>query len=289
MTTTDVGKTSLACDCHMHVFGPLERYPAAPERSYTPREASLADWRRMAERLGLQRLVIVQPSAYGTDNRCMLDALRAAGPGARGIAALDLATTDSELRQWHAAGVRGIRLNPKSVGARQVGALKQLIIWAAKRIAPLGWHVQLYAELEQVVAAAEAIRVAATPVVLDHMGGARADADPAALRPLLDLLAAGRCWVKLSGAYRVSRHPSDFSDAVPLAQALVRANPTQLVWGTDWPHTAAHAGRPGADPPLIEFRDLDQAALLDLLAQAAGDSLTLNQILTDNPARLYGW
>ena len=279
----------LACDCHMHVFGSPDRYPGAADRSYTPTAAPLTAWQAVAGPLGLQRLVVVQPSAYGADNTCTLESMREAGQRARGVAAIDAATSDAILRELNASGVRGIRLNPKSAGERDAEGLRKLIAQTAVRIAPLGWHVQVYAALEQVAAVADAIRTAPVPVVLDHMGGARAGDDAGALRPLLDLLAEGRCWVKLSGAYRVSRQERGFGDSTPIARALVKANPDHLVWGTDWPHTASHAGRQSANPPPIAFRDLDQAALLDLLAEASGDETTFGRILATNPARLYGW
>src|SRR5271170_5922566 len=137
----------LACDCHMHVFGALDRYPVATVRSYTPREASLASWRKVARTLGLERVVVVQASVYGADNRCTVDAIGEFGPLARGIAQIDASTTEITLQQLHAAGIRGVRLNPKSVGLRDVAALRSMIRDTLLRIAPLGWHLQMYAEL----------------------------------------------------------------------------------------------------------------------------------------------
>jgi predicted TIM-barrel fold metal-dependent hydrolase len=276
-----------ACDCHMHVFGAPERYSVPELRSYTPQEASLASWRRAAGAVGLQRVVVVQPSVYGEDNSCTLDALREIGPQGRGIAQIGRATSDTQLADLHRAGVRGIRLNPKSVGANDTQALRSLIANAARRIAPLGWHIQIYASLTMVTAVADAIREAPVPVVLDHMGGARAGDGEAALRTLIELLSDGRCWVKLSGAYRVSHQGMGFHDSTPIARALVRANPEQIVWGTDWPHTGHHAGVPRTDAPPIGFRTLDLTELLDRLADAAGDQATFARILVANPGRLY--
>ncbi len=279
----------LACDCHMHVFGAPDRYPLPEVRSYTPREASLAAWEAMAARLGLERVVVVQPSVYGADNSCTVDALRVLGARGRGIAQIDAATTPAELSALHAAGVRGVRLNPRSVGAHDVGAVRALVADTARRIAPQGWHVQIYATLPMLAELASTIAEAPVPVVLDHMGGARAGDEAGALRPLLDLLERGRCWVKLSGAYRVSRLDEAFGDATPVARALVRANPERLVWGSDWPHTAAHAGAPRRDAPAIAFRALDPHELLARLADAVPDQDAFSRILGDNPARLYGF
>ena len=280
----------LACDCHMHVFGRPDQYPLGATRSFTPaREASLAGWRDVATSLGLQRVVVVQPSVYRFDNQCALDALRELGPCARGIAQINAAITDDELRELHDAGIRGVRLNPKSLGLRDAAALCAQIVGISARIAPLGWHIQLHADMALVSALASAIRNAFVPVVLDHMGGARSGDGEAALRPLLELLAAGRCWVKLSGAYRVSNQETGFGDTTPIAKALVATNPEQVVWGTDWPHTAKHAGKVSVDPPPIEYRDVDAAALLDLLAEAAGSEEIFGRILVTNPTRLYGF
>ena len=276
-----------ACDCHMHVFGAPGRYALPKVRSYTPQEAPLASWARAAAAIGLQRVVVVQPSVYGSDNTCTLNALRAIGQQGRGIAQIGPSTSDAELAELHEAGVRGIRLNPKSVGATDAQALRGLIADTAQRIASLGWHIQIYAPLILVAEVAGAIREATVPVVLDHMGGARAGDDAAALRPLVGLLESGRCWVKLSGAYRVSRQETGFHDATPIARVLVRANPERVVWGTDWPHTAHHPGTPRTDAPPIQFRVFEFAELLDCLADAAVDQATFDRILTTNPARLY--
>lgn len=278
-----------ACDCHMHVFGPPDQYPGAAQRSYTPKEAPLSAWRVVARAVGLERVVVVQPSVYGTNNSCTVNALRELGASARGIAMIEPSTPDSVLNELHAAGIRGVRINPKSVGNRDVEGLRRLIVHTAERIAPLGWHLQIYADLTLVTEVADAIRAASVPVVLDHMGGAKVTDGERTLRPLLTLLSSGHCWVKLTGAYRVSDHETDFSDSTPIARALVKANPERVVWGTDWPHTASHAERVHADAPAIEFRDLNDAALLDLMAEAAGDEATFARILVENPSRLYGF
>lgn len=278
-----------ACDCHMHVFGPPDQYPSAAQRSYTPREAPLSDWRVVAKAIGLERVVLVQPSVYGTDNACIVNALREPGTSARGIAMIDPSTPDVALNELHEAGIRGIRLNPKSVGRHNVEELRARIVHTAERIAPLGWHLQIYADLALVTEVADAIRAASVPVVLDHMGGAKVTDNERALRPLLVLLSSGHCWVKLTGAYRVSDHEKDFSNSTPIARALVKANPERVVWGTDWPHTASHAETTHADAPVIEFRKLDDATLLDLMAEASGDEATFDRILVENPSRLYGF
>ena len=279
----------LACDCHMHVFGGPSDFPLPERRSYSPRAAPLAAWRRMAGETGLQRVVVVQPSVYGADNSCILQALRDIGPAGRGIAQIGAATPDDTLAELHAAGIRGVRLNPKSIGMGDKDALRTLILETGRRIAPFGWHLQIYAGIDMMAEAAKTILQSPVPVVLDHMGGARSDTTPQQLRPVLDLLATGRIWVKLSGAYRVSRADTGFHDATPIARLLVRANPERLVWGSDWPHTASHASKPMRDAPQIEFRSLDPTELLQRLADAAGDDATYTRILAKNPAELYAF
>lgn len=280
-----------ACDSHMHVFGAPDRYPPAAERVYTPAPAPFAAWRAMAARLGLTRVVFVQPSAYGTDNRAMLDALSEAGPDGRGIAVLDETAPKSVLDAMAKAGVRGLRLNVKTHGDSDTGALKRRVLQWADRIGPLQWHIQIFADLPMIAAIAEVIRTSPVPIVLDHMGGPRASLGlmQDGMKSLLDLLGGGRCWVKLSGAYRVSEREPEFADSVPIAAALAKANPEQVVWGTDWPHLGSHAAVPSDEAPPAIYRDLDAGALLNILAESVGSGDLLNRVLLTNPARLYGF
>jgi predicted TIM-barrel fold metal-dependent hydrolase len=291
LTRPKVSIPAEACDCHMHVFGAAAQYPPAAHRVYTPMPAPVSAWRAVAARLGLSRVVFVQPSAYGTDNSAMLDALRVMGPDGRGIAVIDDGTQAAVLETFSRLGVRGIRLNVKTHGEGDIGTLRQRFSRASARIGPLGWHIQIYADLPMVAAIGDVIRTSPVPVVLDHMGGARAElgVEQDGFQTLLDLLGAGRCWVKLSGAYRVSDREPDFADSTPIARALVRANPERLVWGTDWPHIGAHTTAPQQSAPPAIYRDIDAGALLNLLAEAADDAATRRRILVENPAQLYGF
>ena len=190
-----------ACDCHMHVFGPPDRYPGISGHSYAPREAPLSAWRSMADCISLQRVVVVQPSCYGTDNACLVAVLHELGGCARGVAVIAATTPLSALQALHDAGVRGVRLNAKSIGNRDAAGLRRLMLATAEQVAPLGWHVQVYADLAVLAQVTDSIRAAAAPIVLDHMGGASVAEGAEALRPLLGLLSDGCCWVKLSGAF----------------------------------------------------------------------------------------
>ncbi|HEY2134003.1 MAG TPA: amidohydrolase family protein [Acetobacteraceae bacterium] len=280
-----------AGDCHMHVFGPLSAYPPSPRRAYTPRIATLEDWAAMAGRIGLQRQVLVQPSAYGTDNRCMLDAMREAGDRCRGVAVIDDATTDEELHRMQGQGVRGVRINAASIGVDDPTLIAPEIARTMARVAPLGWHIQLFAKLAVIDALADFLATSAVPVVIDHMGLARAElgVDQPGFAALLALLRSGPCWVKLSGVYRMSSAAPGHEDAAPIAKALMAANPGRAIWGTDWPHTGEHGHATNGDIPLVEYRKLDDGRLLDMLAGWCGDAAMLRRVLVENPAELYGF
>jgi predicted TIM-barrel fold metal-dependent hydrolase len=273
----------------MHVFGPPERYPGAPNRTYQPSEKGFADYAPMADRLGIERVVIVQPSAYGTDNRCTLDALQARGGETRAVVVVDPGIADDELAAMDRLGVRGVRLNLMSPRIEDTAAASEALNAAAQKIERLGWHIQIYADLDLVSLLAPAVRQARVPVVFDHMGGAKAagSVDDPRFQLLLELLAAGRCWVKLSGADIVTWENRDFTAAAPFARALIAANSRQLVWGTDWPHLVHHASGLGEAAPPAGYRPVDEEALLASLKDWAGDEATVQAILVDNPARLY--
>ncbi len=278
----------LACDCHMHIFGDPADYPTSPRRAYDPTEMPLSRYNAEAARMGFGRVVFVQPSAYGTDNSCMLDSLRARPGSSRGVAVIDDNTTAAMLDEMDALGVRGVRLNLVSSGEPDGPAAIAELQAAAARVARLGWHVQIFAKPDLLALLAPVIGTLAVPVVVDHMGGGAAS--PATSHPgftaLLGLLAAGNCWVKISGANRVSAAGDDFSDALPVMRALIAANPERVVWGTDWPHIGPHT--PG-DPKPVIYLPIDNLALLRLLGQAAPDAATRQRILVDNPEVLYGF
>ncbi|MBU8542663.1 MULTISPECIES: amidohydrolase family protein [Roseomonadaceae] len=264
----------LACDAHCHVFGPAERFPYAPSRRYTPEDRPKEVLAALHRKLGLQRAVIVQASCHGTDNRAMLDALHSDPDRYRGVAMIDDATTEVELREMKAAGVRGIRFNfIKALGGAPDMALFHR---AADRARPLGWHMVMQLQGDGVTEMAEVIRALRMPVVIDHMGRV----DPAlgvegpAFRRLLDLLGDDRIWVKLSGIERMTRAP--FTEALPFARALLRAAPHRVLWGTDFPH-------PNLTTPV------DEMELLNLIPDFAPTPEDRQRLLVDNPATLYGF
>jgi 2-pyrone-4,6-dicarboxylate lactonase len=265
---------AFACDSHCHVFGPASRFPYAESRRYTPEDKPKEVLAALHRRLGLGRAVIVQASCHGTDNRAMLDALLSAPDRYRGVAMIDDATPDAELDRMHQAGVRGIRFNfIKSLGgAPDMGVFHR----AADRARAYGWHMVMQLQGDGVREMAETIRGLNMPVVIDHMGRV----DPAlgvegpAFRTLLDLLRDERIWVKVSGAERMCRSP--FTEAVPFARALLRAAPTRVLWGTDFPH-------PNLTTPV------DEMELLNLVPEFAPEPEDRQRLLVDNPAALYGF
>jgi predicted TIM-barrel fold metal-dependent hydrolase len=277
-----------ACDCHTHVFGPAGKYPYAADRRYTPNDASVQALLALQRHLGFERVVIVQPSPYGADNACTVDALRVLGDRGRGVAVIDERTSDAELREMHAAGVRGIRLNLETGSANDPVYAAKHLRWASARVAPLGWHLQIYTNLTVLTSLRSDIDALPTPLVIDHF--CRAQAALGTGQPhfdvLLDLVQQGKVWVKLSAPQRIS-DVTDCTDAGAIAKALIAANPDRMLWGSDWPHPGARPGVSRRADRIEPFNPVNDGRALNRLAGWAGDETTLRKILVDNPALLY--
>ena len=283
-----------ATDCHVHVFGPYQRFPLPPDRPYTPAEARVAELRAMHAALGIERAVVVAASPYGTDNGALLDALAALGEGGRGVVAIDAAAiSDDELRAMNAAGVRGARVNLASVGAADPGAAEAALRATAERVAPLGWHVDLHASLDVTAALHDAIAAAPAPTVVDHFGYADpgAGAEQPGFAALRALAAAGRAYVKLSAPERLPGVDPENPGVAALARALLEAGPDNVVWASDWPHTGGgpHGGGARDASEVEPFRAIDDARALERLRSWTRDEAELRRVLVDNPARLYGF
>jgi len=268
---------ALACDAHMHIFD--ARFAPSPHWTRKPPEADVATYRRLQQRLGTRRTVVVTPSTYGVDNACTLDALDQLGDSARGVAVVDADVTHAELERLASHRVRGLRVNfvsPQSWGE----TTPEMLATLARKAARLGWHIQVFAHPEQLAAMEPLLATLPTPLVIDHMG--RADPAEGATGPAFEvlrrLLDGGNTWVKLSGIYMRSREGAPaYGDTFPLGEALVRQAPERLVWGSDWPHTTE---RPGS---------VDDADLVDVLLAWCGSDATLQRVLVENPRRLYGF
>ena len=263
-----------ACDCHMHIYD--RRAPVAAEATLRPPEATVADYACLQHRLGTTRTVVVTPSTYGTDNRVTLAALAELGPSARGIAVVDASVSDDELQALDQAGIRGIRFNLSMSQVATVEMLEKL----APRVAEIGWHVQLLMPPSQLVENASLLAGLPAQLVFDHFGRipfAEGTAHPA-FDVIARLLESGHAWVKLSGVYINSTSgPPSYEDAAPLARAYLSLAPDRVVWGSDWPHVVSKHGQP------------DDAELLDLLLEWTADDGVRANVLTSNPARLYGY
>jgi 2-pyrone-4,6-dicarboxylate lactonase len=263
-----------ACDAHCHVFGPAARFPYAPNRRYTPEDAPKEALAALHAHLGVSRVVIVQASAHGSDNRAMLDAIASNPASMRGVAIVNGSESDANLEALHGGGVRGVRFNfvRHLGGAPDPDMFRRVLA----RIKSLGWHVVLHLDAADIVPLSEMIRGLPLPFVIDHMG--RVDAsrglDQSAFRALLELASLEQCWIKVSGSERISRKPYDA--AIPFARALVRAAPRRVLWGTDFPH-----------PNLAE--PADEADLVDLIPRIAATEAERHLLLVENPVRLYGF
>ncbi len=269
-----------ACDCHVHLYD--SRFPADPAARLRPADADVQDLRALQRRIGTQRAVLVTPSTYGTDNRCMLEGLAALGADARGVAVISGRESDAELQRLHQAGVRGVRLNLSLGVAGTVDSLLPL----ARCIAPLGWHLQLLMAPDLLAQQASVLRQLPVPLVFDHFGriAPALAGRHAAHALLLALLQDGRAWIKLSGGYIVSEHHAVDDPALDaLAASYLRAAPERVVWGSDWPHATAAAG---VQPLPDDAQQVDRLA--DWVRQTDG-AATLHRVLVDNPAALYGF
>lgn len=269
-----------ATDCHAHVFGPITRYPYFQKRIYTPPDAPPSAYWRMLGALGVERAVLVQPSVYGTDNRAMLDAMAGEQHRMRGVAVVEESITDAELERMHEIGVRGIRFNIVDVKPEEKGKLPlDVVRRMAERVKPLGWHLQFLMHVDEFPGLDKTFADFPVDIVIDHFGymaAAKGISHPG-FQALLNLLRAGRCWVKFTGAYRISRGDMPYSDVLPYAHALVAAAPGRIVWGTDWPH------------PKHEKRMPNDGEMCDRLLDWIPDEKQRRLILTENPARLYGF
>lgn len=280
---TDRASVPAACDCHVHVIGPRERYPMVADRHYTPGPAPLAALQAHMAALGIERAVIVQPSVYGTDNRCMLDSLDWLQGAGRGVAVPPDDASAHQLREMHARGVRGVRINLESSGTRDIDAARMLLARWAARVADLGWHLQLYADSPVVSVLAEQLARLPTRTVLDHFGLVATDPRSATTATLADLLGTGRVGVKLSAPYRLSSPEI----AGPWAQVFLQASPQAVLWGSDWPHTARQAGRGALE--VSAYRNIAPEALATSLNAWLPTPALRQQVLVDNPAALYGF
>ena len=275
-----------ACDCHTHIHGDPEKFPFFPGRVYTPETALPEEMAALHRALRLQRVVIVTPSVYGTDNAATLFGMRARGTDARGVAVIDDKTPESELDAMSRSGVRGIRLNLSTGGTNDPAVGRERLQRAIERVKSRNWHVQMNTNLAMVSAIKDLVAASPVPVVFDHFANAREELGPQqpGFADLVELVRSGKAYVKIS----VTAVPrKDYAPFAPLAKMLIAANPERILWGTNWPHPNSSSGRkPTELTPLFQ---VDDGLVLNLLPLWAPDAGTRRKILVDNPARLYAF
>jgi predicted TIM-barrel fold metal-dependent hydrolase len=264
----------LTVDCHFHIFGPYDQFPLDEGRAYTPPAALVPDYLAMAAKVGIERMVVVQASVYGTKNEVTLDAVRQFGlHRARAVAVIDDSFDKAALQRMHDDGVRGVRFNMVSGNGTPEDQLEAL----ARRIAPLGWHIQIYADGDKLAEIAPQLTKLPVEIVIDHLGGVKAALGTAhpQFQTLLRLLDSGRAWIKVC-SYRTSSAGAPWTDAAPNVRALVAAAPERCVWGTDWPHP--------------EMNPVPEAGvLLDQFFEWVPNEAVRQRVLADNAAKLYGF
>lgn len=276
----EVATPAQACDTHFHIFGPSDRFPFSAGRAYTPPDAPLEKLLAMHARLGFERGVAIQGNAHGTDNTAILDALKREPKRLRGVAIVNDSVTRDDVKRMADSGVRALRFHHQ---VRQAGTYSSSGIGLFEKLAPhmadFGMHVQFFMDAGELPAILPRLKDWKAPVVLDHFGstkGAEGTAAPG-FQALRKYLSEGRIWIKISGAYRASEQYPDYGDARPLHEELVRTNPDQLLWGSDWPHPRLARNMP------------DTGHLLDLFNAWTPGAGLRQKILVENPARLYGF
>jgi 2-pyrone-4,6-dicarboxylate lactonase len=265
-----------ACDAHCHIFGPADQYPYSPDRTYTPPDAPLSHFKQLQSILGLTRAVLVNASCHGRDNAVIIDAIAQSNGRYRGVANADDSFTEAEFCTLHAQGFRGVRFNfVKHLGGVPDMAEFRTVL---ERIQSLGWHVDLHFDAGDLLQFDELLSSLPVPFIIDHMGRVPTNQglEQAPFKQLLKVLHANpHCWVKISGSERISSAGPPFTDAVPFAQALIAAAPERILWGTDWPH------------PNISKHLPNDGDLVDLIPLMMPDKALQQQVLVDNPHRLY--
>jgi len=278
----------MRCDSHVHVIGPIERYPQLPNRHYLAGVAELATLQHLAASSGIERFVIVQPSFYGADNTVTLAALDALGDKGRGVAVVEPDTPAAKLKDLHRRGVRGLRINLYSI-IGNTSPLQEAFAAMENLARDMNWHVEVIAPLALICEHIDLLARSRAPVVIDHYGvyGDRRP-DSAEGRALLNLLARSHAWIKLSAPYRVSPNPLEIKPDPNWLKAILAVAEDRCVWGSDWPHTPPEHQQNGPDAP-APYRALPYKRLVDEFTAAVGSAERVETILSGNPSRLYGF
>src|SRR6266705_2334570 len=275
-----------ACDCHTHIHGDPGIFPFFAGRGYTPETALPEEMAALHRALRLQRVVIVTPSVYGTDNSATLWGMKARGADARGVAVIDDKTPESELDAMGREGVCGIRLNLSTGGTNDPAVGRQRLQRAIERVKSRNWHVQLNTNLAMVSAIKDLAAASPVTVVFDHIANGREElgTQQPGFADLVELVRSGKAYVKIS----ISGGPRpDYAAFAPLAKMLIAANPERIVWGTNWPHPNSASGRKATE--LTPLFQVDDGLVINLLPAWAPYAGIRKKILVDNPAKLYAF
>ncbi len=275
--TPDFTPPPNACDSHCHIFGPADEYPFAPDRTYTPPDSGLEKFKALQKTLGLERAVLVNASCHGTDNTVILDAIAQSGGQYRGVANVDDSFTDEDFQKLNDGGVRGCRFNfvRHLGGVPDMGEFQGIV----DRVRPLGWHVVLHFDAEDLLEFKDMLLNLPMPFIIDHIGRVptKDGMDQQPFKNLLEVARLDHCWVKVCGAERIASEGPPFTSAVPFAQAVIDVAPDRTLWGTDWPH------------PNIKKHMPNDGDLVDLVPLIAPTQEGRQRLLVDNPDRLYGF
>ena len=276
-----------ACDCHVHVIGPQSQYPMVSDRVYTPPECGVDQLKIYLQQLKLARVVLIQPSFYGSDNTYQLLATQEIGGTARAVIVIDDKTSDQELTQMVSMGAQGVRMNLSTSGVLDPEIARRQLIQLAERIQDFGLHIQIYSSPQIFAGIAKTIYTLPVPVVFDHFASIQAAGFQASreLPVILDLLKSGQIYIKLSGVYRISSANPDYAEVKDLAQRYVETNPDRILWASDWPHTNTLPGIPASQ--ITPYRTVDDKKVLQLLPQWIPDRHDLLKVFVSNPERLY--
>ncbi len=268
-----------AIDTHAHIFGPATRYPWNPARGYTPPDALPEDYEALHRALRVSRGVLTQPSVYGTDNRCMLDYVSKHPTRMRAVVAVGPDADDKVIAEMHAQGARAIRVNIADPGGNPFSSFAELRRFG-ERLKPIGWHIELLLHVHQMDEVVGEIRRLPVDISVGHLGymPAKLGVEHPKYQAFLDLVADGRCWVKLTAPYRITAsRTTPYGDVTPFARALVERRPDRILWGTDWPH------------PICPVPMPNDGDLTDHLADWIPDEATRHKVLVDNPQQLFGF
>lgn len=276
-----------ACDCHVHVIGPYSQYPMVSDRVYTPPECGLEKLQSYLQQHKLSRVVLIQPSFYGTDNTYQLLVAQEMGDRARAVIVIDQATSDQELANMVSMGAQGVRMNLSTGGIDDPEIAGQQLIRLAERIKDFGLHIQIYSTPQIFASIAKTIYSLPVPVVFDHFASVKAAGFKSLpeLPIILDLLRSGNIYIKLSGIYRISDAAPNYAEVKELAQLYADTNSDRILWASDWPHTNTIAGIPATQ--VTPYRIVDDHKVLQLLAEWIPNPQDRIKALVTNAERLY--